>query len=298
MSLADRPAGPGPPGPGDGFTEEAVAVVRERCDLVPSLAVVLGSGLGDAVAGDLDGCHEFAYEGLPGFPVPVVPGHSGRLRLGRLYGTPVAVFMGRIHYYEGHGIGATTLVSRLAAELGAGVLILTNAAGGLDPDLHPGQLMLIRDHLNFLGVNPLWGWRWPGGTPAFIDLSSVYDPELRALAEDAAAAHGVDTATGVYAALPGPSYETPAETRFLGQAGAHAVGMSTVPEAAAAVALGLRVLGVSCITNMAGFESSHEDVLATARRGAEALRVVLRGVVPRALAATGPSRSEGSTRGL
>jgi purine-nucleoside phosphorylase len=189
--------------------------------------------------------------------------------------------MGRIHLYEGHGIAATTLITRLAAGLGARTLVLSNAAGGLDPALRPGQLMVIRDHLNFLGMNPLTGWHHPDGMPAFVDLSSVYDPKLRAVAEDVARAQGVAMASGVYAALPGPSYETPAETRFLAQAGAGAVGMSTVPEAVAAAALGLRVLGVSCITNAAGAESSHQEVLATARRGAEALQAILSGVLPR-----------------
>jgi purine-nucleoside phosphorylase len=286
MTMVDGVSAPAGPGPGDTTAEEGVALIRERCDLSPSVAVVLGSGLGDAVAGDLDGCHEFAYEGLPGFPSSRVPGHAGRLRLGDLYGVPAAAFMGRIHLYEGLGVGSATLIPRLAAGLGARILVLSNAAGGLAPALRPGQLMLIRDHLNFLGVNPLTGWRFQDGTPAFVHLSSVYDPELRSMAEDAAAEGGVDLGAGVYAALPGPSYETPAETRFLSQAGADAVGMSTVPEAVAGAALGLRVLGLSCITNAAGVESSHEDVLATARQGAEGLQAILRGVLPR-LAQTG-----------
>jgi purine-nucleoside phosphorylase len=281
MSRVRDVGAPAGPGPGDTIAEEGVALIRERCELVPDVAVVLGSGLGDAVAGDLDGCHEFAYQGLPGFPRPSVPGHAGRLRLGELYGVPAAVFMGRIHYYEGHGITATTLIPRLAAGLAARVLVLSNAAGGLDPALRAGQLMLIRDHLNFLGVNPLTGWHHPDGTPAFVDLSTVYDPTLRSLAEEAAGAEGLDLGAGVYAALPGPSYETPAETRFLSQAGAQAVGMSTVPEAVAGAALGLRVFGVSCITNVAGQESSHEEVLATARSGALGLQAILRRVLPK-----------------
>jgi purine-nucleoside phosphorylase len=299
MTVMGDVSAPAGPGPGDTVAEEGVTLIRERCELGPDVAVVLGSGLGDAVADDLDGCHEFAYQGLPGFPPPSVPGHAGRLRLGELYGVPAAVFMGRIHYYEGHGIAATTLISRLAAALGARILVLSNAAGGLHPDLRPGQLMLIRDHLNFLGVNPLTGWRHPDGTPAFVDLSSVYDPQLRSLAEEAAGAEGVDLGAGVYAALPGPSYETPAETRFLSQAGAQAVGMSTVPEAVAGVALGLRVLGLSCITNAAGAESSHHDVLTTARSGAVGLQAILRRVLPR-LGEEGPdSRTmEGARRGL
>ncbi|HJP67087.1 MAG TPA: purine-nucleoside phosphorylase [Actinomycetota bacterium] len=266
------------PSPGDRVPEEAVTLIRERCDLTPSVAVVLGSGLGEAVE-DLEGCHAFSYEGLPGFPPRSVPGHAGRLALGQFHGTPTAVFQGRIHLYEGYGVASTTLVSRVAAELGAGTLILTNASGGLRRGLRPGQLMLLTDHLNLLGVNPLTGWRWPDGTPAFVDLQQVYDPELRELAAAAAGRAGVDLATGVYAALPGPAYETPAEIRYLSSAGADAVGMSTVPEAVAAVALGIRVLGLSCITNVPGAETSHEEVLAAARSAAPGLRTILEAVV-------------------
>jgi purine-nucleoside phosphorylase len=268
------------PGPGDSLADQAAARVRSECEVIPSVAIVLGSGLGDAAAADLAGCHEFAYERLPGFPLPSVPGHAGMLHLGQLYGVPSALFLGRIHRYEGHGMNAATLISRLAAALGASTLVVTNSAGGLRTDLPRGGLMLIADHLNFMGESPLSGWRSPDGTPAFVDLSCVYDPGLRAAAEAAARSEGVDMASGVYAALPGPTYETPAEAGFLARAGADAVGMSTVPEATAAVALGLRVLGISCITNVAGTESSHEDVLASAARGAEALRSILRRILP------------------
>jgi len=268
------------PGPGDEFPAKAAAVVRERSSLEPEVAIVLGSGLGEVVAADVDVAVELPYEVLPGFPPRSVPGHASRLLIGRLHGVPAAAFLGRVHLYEGHGMASTTLISRLAAELGATTLVLTNAAGGLEPSLRRGQLMLIEDHLNFLGVNPLSGWRYPGGTPAFVDLSEVYDRKLLDLAESAAERTGVEVERGVYAALPGPSFETPAETEFLRRAGAHAVGMSTVPEAMAGVALGLRVLGISCITNEAGASASHEDVLAGARAGAAGLRGVLAGVVP------------------
>jgi purine-nucleoside phosphorylase len=245
------------------------------------VAIVLGSGLGDAVSADVRPEAEFAYESLPGFPAPMVPGHAGRLLLGDLFGVPSAVFLGRLHLYEGHGVSATTLIPRLAAALRAGTLVLTNAAGGLDPSITAGQLMLIHDHLNFLGVNPLAGWRLADGRPAFVDLSSVYDAELLSLAADAARASGIDVATGVYAALSGPSYETPAETRFLARAGAHAVGMSTVPEAVAAVALGMRVLAISCVTNAAGKQATHEEVLATAKAAGADVRRILSLVLPK-----------------
>jgi purine-nucleoside phosphorylase len=277
--TADHDRSAGRPGPGDSFADEGIALIRERCEVVPRVAVVLGSGLGDAVAEDLQACHEFSFQTLPGFPRATVPGHAGRLAMGTLYGAPAAVFRGRIHYYEGHGIASTTLIPRLAAVLGTEVLILTNAAGGLDPSIRPGQLMLIRDHLNQMGVNPLFGWKLPDGSPAFVDVSAVYDPDLLAAATQAAERSGADVAAGIYAAMSGPSYETPTETAFLSRAGAQAVGMSTVPEAVAGTALGLRVLAISCITNQAGVESSHEEVLATARGAAADLRSILMGVV-------------------
>lgn len=270
----------GVPGPGDAWDEEGARLVRERTSLLPSVALVTGSGLGEAVLEDV-GPHEgFAYGSLPGFPPPSVPGHQGRLLLGHLHGVPAAVFLGRVHYYEGHGVGATTLIPRLARALGARVLLLTNAAGALRPGLRAGQLMLVEDHLNFLGVNPLAGWRFPDGTPAFVDLSRVYDPELRALAQDAARRAGVELARGVYAAVPGPSYETPAERRFLASAGADAVGMSTVPEAVAGVALGMRVLAISCITNVVGEPTSHQEVLGAARGSGRLLRRLLSALLP------------------
>jgi purine-nucleoside phosphorylase len=245
------------------------------------VALILGSGLGDAVAGDVQVEQEFDYESLPDFPPPSVPGHLGRLVMGDLYGVPAAVFRGRIHYYEGHGIGATTLIPQVASALGVRTLVVTNAAGGLDRSMRVGQLMLIEDHINMLGVNPMTGWTLPSGQPAFVDLSSVYDPGLRSLAREGATSAGIDVAHGVYVALPGPSYETKAETAFLRGAGADAVGMSTVPEAVAAAALGVTVLGISLITNVAGTESTHQDVLDAGRLAAEDLRAILAFVVPR-----------------
>lgn len=269
------------PGPGDTHAEEIVALIRERSSIDPVVGVVLGSGLGDAVAGDVQTDHELSFEALPGFPPPTVPGHAGRLLLGSLYEAPAAVFLGRVHLYEGHGIASTTLIPQVCAALGARMLILTNAAGGLDEGMAVGQLMLIRDHINLLGVNPLSGWRFPDGTPAFVDLADVYDPGLLGIAEEVAAAEGLGVASGVYAAVPGPSYETPAEIEMLSRLGAQAVGMSTIPEAVAAAALGLSVLGISCITDVAGTELSHEEVLAAASKAAPDLRTILAGVIPR-----------------
>lgn len=267
------------PGPDDTLPQAGVALIRERCEVEPSFAIVLGSGLGDAVGADLERCHEFSFRTLPGFPPSTVPGHAGRLAIGRLYGVPVAVFFGRIHYYEGHGIGATTLIPRLAHALGVETLVLTNASGGLDPSFHAGQLMVLSDHLNMLGVNPLSGWRMPDGSPAFVDISGVYDQTLRQEVLDAASGKGIDMTTGVYVALPGPSFETPAESAFLRTAGAHAVGMSTVPEAVAAAALGLSVVAISCVTNPAGQEVTHEEVLETGKRASADLRAILMDVL-------------------
>ena len=155
------------PGPRDSFAAEGSALIRKRSSVRPHVAVVLGSGLRDAVEADVEVEGQFPYETLPGFPPPTVPEHVGRLVIGMLHGVPAAVFLGRVHFYEGHGVGSTTLIARLAAELGATALVLTNAAGGVDPSFRRGQLMLIEDHLNFLGVNPLSDWRLPGGIPAF-----------------------------------------------------------------------------------------------------------------------------------
>jgi len=242
--------------------------------------VVTGSGLREAVEDHLEAEREFSFQALPGFPPTTVPGHAGRLVMGQLYGVPAVVFLGRVHLYEGNGVGATTLIPRLAAELGASTLVLTNAAGGLRPSFRQGQLMLIEDHINMLGVNPLTGWRFSDGTPAFVDLSCVYDRGLLALAEEVADREGVTADRGVYVGMPGPTYETPAETEWLRRAGADAVGMSTVPEAVAGVALGLRILGVSCITNVAGTAGTHEDVLEAGKAAANGLRRVLAGVIP------------------
>jgi purine-nucleoside phosphorylase len=269
------------PGPGDTYAEEGCALVRGRSDIEPAVTVVLGSGLGDAVVADLVAKQEFAFQSLPGFPPPSVPGHAGRLVLGELYGVPAAVFLGRVHFYEGHGIGATTLITRLAHALGAKTLVLTNAAGGLDPSMRVGQLMLISDHVNLIGVNPLFGWRFPHGGPAFVDLSAVYDERMLRMAEAAAKREGIEVSTGVYAAVPGPSYETPAEIRYLATIGADAVGMSTVPEAVAAAALGMKVLGISCITDVAGTELTHEEVVEAATGAAPDLRAILAGAIPR-----------------
>ena len=262
------------PSPGDGVPERIVEAIRERTALEPVVGVVLGSGLSDAVdtvrsAADGDGV-EISYADLPGFPPPTVVGHAGRLWIGQVGKRPIAVFQGRIHFYEGHGMALASITSRLSAELGARAMVLTAATGALDPGIGAGTLVVLRDHLNLMGVNPLSGWRYADGSPAFVDVSHVYDRELADLALSSARANvnGSDVREGVYAALAGPSYETPAETRMIAGLGASVVGMSTVPEAVVARALGMRVVGLAFATNAAGVEISHEEVLAASKAAA------------------------------
>jgi purine-nucleoside phosphorylase len=274
------------PSPGDGVSERIADAIRERSPLEPVVGVVLGSGLSGAVetvrAAALGEQAELSYADLPGFPTTTVVGHAGRLWLGTVGDRGVAIFQGRIHLYEGHGMALASITSRVAAELGARAMVLTAATGSVDPDVEAGTLVVLRDHLNLMGQNVLTGWRYPDGSPAFVDVSRVYDPELADLALASGRAHlgGTDRAgrirEGVYAALPGPSYETPAETRMLRQLGATVVGMSTVPEAVAARALGMRVLGLAFATNAAGVEVSHEEVLAASKAAAGTIgRVIL-----------------------
>jgi purine-nucleoside phosphorylase len=249
------------PGPGDTLAEEAVAVIRERTDVVPAFAVILGSGLsGAADAFDVDA--EVSFEGIPGFPPPSAPGHPGRFVSGAVDGVPAIAFAGRIHYYEGHALGLSALPVRLAALLGAHSVVITASVGGLDPSLRTGQLVIGSDHLNLLGDNPLRGWHRPDGTPPFVDLSAVYDAGLADTAETLARELGLRATRGVYAAVPGPSYETPSEIEVLRRAGATVVGMSVVPEAVPARALNLRVLGLFVVTNtVGGPKLQHEDVV-------------------------------------
>jgi purine-nucleoside phosphorylase len=280
------------PSPGDDVVERVVDAIRERSGTQPAAALVLGSGLGAVVevAGRLAGSRpeaEIPYADLPGFPRPTVLGHAGRLWIGEIGPVPFAVFQGRVHYYEGHPMRLASITSRVAAAIGARSIVLTAATGGVDPDLEPGSLVVVRDHLNMMGENPLRGWRLPDGSPPFLDLSSVYDPDLSAAAFEAAGRVARDAARngepivpvreGVYAALSGPTYETPAETELVRRAGGTVVGMSMVPEAVVARALGLRVLGLSFVTNVAGAAVSHQEVLAASDRAA--------GVIGRTLAA-------------
>ena len=248
--------------------DRAVSVVRRRTSLTPQVAIILGSGLG-ALAGEVRADAVVPYAEIPGFPRSTVEGHAGNLLVGRLEGRAVAVMQGRAHFYEGYSLADVVFPVRVMRALGAPVLLVSNAAGGINRLWSSGDLMIIADHINFMGSNPLMGPNDPDLGPRFPDMSQAYEPELIALAERAALAEGIPIRKGVYAGVHGPSYETPAELRMLRVWGADAVGMSTVPEVIAARHMAMRVLGITAITDMATGEQvktvTHEDVIAAAR---------------------------------
>lgn len=228
--------------------DELEAHVRARSDLVPALGMVLGSGLG-GLADEIDAALEIPFEEMPGWPAPSVPGHSGRLILGTLRGLPVACLRGRLHMYEGLSERMVVEPALLMARLGVPILLLTNASGGVNPAFTAGTLMVMSDHLNLTGRNPLMGANDDALGPRFPDMSSVWDRELRDRLHAAGRAQDIELREGVYAGLTGPTYETPAEVRMLRTLGADAVGMSTVMEAMVANWAGVRVCGVSLVTN-------------------------------------------------
>ena len=246
----------------------AAARLKRLSRLRPKLALVLGSGF-HHVLSELRVDAEIPYSRLPGFPPTGVSGHSGKLLLGHLGGTPVMVLSGRAHYYEGHPMALVTFAVRALAAYGIRDLLLTNAAGGVKRSFRPGDFMMLTDHINLMGTNPLRGGPVPG-LPRFVDLTCAYDPGLRQRLRQAGRECGLNLRTGTYLAVCGPSYETPAEIRAFDRLGADAVGMSTVPEVIVARQCGLNVAAVSCITNLAAGRSrmrlSHEEVLETAER--------------------------------
>jgi purine-nucleoside phosphorylase len=249
--------------------QAAAASIRAKCKTVPKVGLILGSGLG-AFADKLQNATAIDYAGIPHFPRSHVQGHAGRLVIGDRQDVPCVAMQGRVHMYEGHSAETVSFPARVLVTLGAKVLIITNAAGGINPSWSPGTLMLIRDHIDMLRDHALRGPNDERFGPRFPDMTKAYAPELRTLVTEAAASAKIPLETGVYVAMPGPTYETPAEVQMLQRMGADATGMSTVPEVVVARHMGARVIGISCITNQAagisGHELSHAEVTETATR--------------------------------
>ena len=265
--------------------KQAADYIRGRSPKVPDLAIILGSGLGD-FAGTLGDAVSMPYGKLPHWPASNVIGHEGRLVVGTAGGRTIAALSGRCHAYEGHDLKTVTFAVRALGVLGVKVLVLTNAAGGINTGFSQGALMVIDDHINLTGGNPLVGPNDDRFGVRFPDMSEVYSRRLRAVADESGRALGMQLPHGIYVALLGPSYETPAEIRYLRTIGADAVGMSTAPEAIAARHMGIEVLGISCITNMAAGvlpqPLDHHEVMETARRVRGQFIALLNEVVARA----------------
>jgi purine-nucleoside phosphorylase len=265
------------------LTEDAVRRIREATTLEPRVGVVLGSGLG-GLADEVEDAVEIPYAEIPGWPVSTAIGHAGTLVLGALDGVPVGLMRGRAHVYEGIGAERVVFGVRVLGRLGIRSLVVTNAAGGINPDFRVGQLVLISDHVNLQGTSALVGPNDESLGPRFPDMSDAYDPQFRARAHEAAARLGLELGEGVYAAWLGPQFETPAEIRFMRAAGGDLAGMSTVQEVIAARHLGIRCLGISVVTNMAAGvlpeKIDHDAVLEVGARAAGSLTALLRELVP------------------
>ena len=264
--------------------EHAARTIRARVKQEPRVAVVLGSGLG-GFADDFEDAVAIPYEDIPGFVRSTAQGHAGRLVVGKIDQVPILAMQGRVHYYEGYSMEEVTFAIRTFKLLGVKTLLLTNAAGGINVQLSQGALMVISDHLNLMGVNPLRGANDERFGPRFPDMSAVYSPALQEIVVEEARALGIELRRGIYAALSGPNYETPSEIHLLRNCGADAVGMSTVPEAIVARQMDMEVLGISCITNMASGISdepiNHDEVMETGNRVRSTFTQLLRRVVSR-----------------
>lgn len=264
--------------------EAAAKFIRAKTKLRPRIAIVLGSGLG-AFAEGLDLATRLPYARIPNFPRSTAIGHAGQLLIGKSAGIAVAVMQGRVHLYEGYSPAEVIFPMRVFARLGISAVVITNAAGGINMSLKPGNLVILRDHINLLGRNPLTGPNDDRFGPRFPDMSEAYSKSFRAIALEEGRRLGIDMHEGVYAAVPGPSYETPAEIRYLRTIGADVVGMSTVPGVIAARHMGIRVLGISCVTNMAAGvldkPLDHDEVLQTGNRVSGQFIALLHAVLPR-----------------
>lgn len=249
--------------------EETVEYIKKKVISRPTIGLILGSGLG-VLATEVNNRETIRYSDIPNFPVSTVEGHAGQLVFGELAGKQVVLMQGRFHYYEGYSLQQIVYPVRVMKSLGVNTIIVTNAAGGVNTDFKPGDLMLISDHINLMGTNPLIGQNFDSFGPRFPDMSEAYNKEMLELAENIAKKHGLNYRKGIYVALTGPSYETPAEIRYLRGIGGDAVGMSTVPEVIVANHCGMKVLGISCITNMAAGvlpqKLTHDEVMETANR--------------------------------
>ena len=258
--------------------------IQSRVTVEPRVAIVLGSGLG-AFADSVENARVLPYSEIPGWPRSTAAGHAGKLVVGMAAGVPVAVLAGRVHLYEGYTAQQVVFGIRALNVFDIGSLVLTNAAGGVNPDYQPGELVLISDHINLLGQNPLTGPNDESYGPRFPDMSEAYSSKYRDLAREAGRAIGLELREGVYAAMPGPSYETPAEIRYLRTMGADLVGMSTVPETIAANHMGVGVVGISCVTNHAAGvieqKLDHKEVLAVGERMKGTLIKLLQQIIPR-----------------
>jgi len=264
--------------------EEAVSFIREKSSLKPDVGVILGSGLGNVVdAVEIETA--IPYGDIPGARASTVLGHQGRLILGRARRASVAIMQGRVHFYEGYEMDEVMFLTRVLGRLGIRKLIVTNAAGGINTSYQPGDLMLISDHINFMGVNPLRGKNIEDLGVRFPDMSDAYAHSLRVIAREVAAAQGLKVQEGVYLALSGPTYETPAEIRAFRVLGADAVGMSTAPEVIAASHMQIPALGISCITNMAAGileqKLTHQEVMDTTARVQKEFTELVLGVLER-----------------
>lgn len=269
---------------GDRMFEVDVPSRLKGRDIAPGgVALVLGSGFG-GLAETIEDARVVPYAEIEGFPRPSggIAGHAGELVAGSIAGVPVVAFSGRVHRYQGVSALDAAYPARLAAALGCETLVVTNAAGSVNPELGAGELVLIADHINLTGDSPLVGWPGPAGGVPFVPMRDAYDPDLRALAVEVAGEQGLVLSEGVYAGLLGPAFETPAEVRYLRTVGADVVGMSTVPEVIAARALGMRVLGFSLVTNTAAGEGlSHEEVLQAGERARAVLTRLLVAILHR-----------------
>jgi purine-nucleoside phosphorylase len=267
-----------------GLAGEAAEFIRVRCPVEPQIVLVLGSGLG-GFADELHDRTVIPYAEIPHFPRSTAEGHAGNLVIGKAGGVAVAAMQGRVHYYEGHSMQRITFPMRVFCRMGVKAAVLTNAAGGIGSQLTQGCLVVLTDHINLQGGNPLMGPNEPRFGLRFIDMTTAYDPAFRKMAVEEGRKARLDIFEGVYAAVSGPSYETPAEIRFLRTIGADVVGMSTVPEVIVARHCGIRVLAISCVTNLAAGISdapiNHEEVLETGARVRGQFVALLKGLIPR-----------------